>query len=138
MNLRTALRTTALGAAMLLGGAMLPGATAQARDRDDRCFERIRNEERKLDRDIERHGRFSRQAEHDRRKIRELREGCRFQGRGWGGWGRRRGDGDNDRDDRGRNWHRRDGDRDRDNRGRNWRHREWERERNEGRDRDNR
>src|SRR5713226_6454734 len=119
MNLRTALRTTALGAAMLLGGAMLPGATAQARDRDDRCFERIRNEERKLDRDIERHGRFSRQAEHDRRKIRELREGCRFQGRGWG---RRRGDGDNDRDDRGRNW----------------RHREWERERNEGRDRDNR
>src|SRR5712692_9955904 len=134
MNLRTALRTTALGAAVLLGGILLSGTTAQARDRDDRCFERIRNEERKLDRDIERHGRFSRQAEHDRQRIRELRAGCRVQGRGWG-WGR--GDGDNDRDDRGRNWHRRDRDRDRD-RDRNWRHREWERERKEGRDRDNR
>ncbi len=134
MYWRTALRTTALGAAMLLGGAMLSGTTAQARDRDDRCFERIRNEERKLDRDIERHGRFSRQAEHDGQKIRDLREGCRVRGRGWG-W--RRGDGDNDHDDR---WRNRGGDRDRDDRGRNWhrrdRDRDRDRDRNWRRDRD--
>src|SRR5712692_11135524 len=134
MNLRTALRTTALGAAVLLGGILLSGTTAQAAD----CRDRIRAEERELDRNISRHGYYSRQAQKDRRELQSMRASCGYGGGGWGGWGRRRGDGDNDRDDRGRNWHRRDRDRDRDDRGRNWRHREWERERNEGRDRDNR
>src|SRR5712692_3979868 len=118
MNLRAALRTTALGAAVLLGGILLSGTTAQAAD----CRDRIRAEERELDRNIRRHGYYSRQAEKDRRELQSMRASCGYGGRGWGGWGRRRGDGDNDRDDRGRNW----------------RHREWERERNEGRDRDNR
>ena len=113
MNWRTALRTTALGAAMLLGGAMLPGATAQARDWNDRCGQRIRQQEWKLRRDIERHGYNSRQARHDRHELNELRQHCRNERRNW-----RRGDGDNDRDDRGRNWHRRDRDRDRDRNGR--------------------
>ena len=133
MNLRTALRTTALGAVVLLGGILLSGTTAQAAD----CRDRIRAEERELDRNISRHGYYSRQAQKDRRELQSMRASCGYGGGGWGGWGRRRGDGDNDRDDRRGNWHRRDGDRDRD-RDRNWRHREWERERNEGRDRDNR
>ncbi len=109
MNWRTALRATALGGTMLLGVSLLPSATAQARDRNDRCYERISKQERKLRRDIERHGYNSRQARNDRHELNELRQGCRVQGRNW-----RRGDGDNDRDDRGRQGRRRGGDRDRD------------------------
>ena len=105
MNWRMALRTAALGVTMLLGVSLLPGATAQARDRSDRCYERISKQEGKLRRDIERHGYNSRQARNDRHELNELRQGCRVQGRNW-----RRGDGDNDRDDRGRQGRRRDGD----------------------------
>jgi len=121
MNLRTALRTTALGAAVLLGGILLSGTTAQAAN----CGDRIYKQEVKLRRDIERHGYHSRQAENDRRQLQSIRASCGYGGRGWGGWGSRRGDGDNDRDDRRGNWHRRDRDRDRDrdrNNNRNWRH----------------
>ena len=104
---------------MLLGGMLLTSGTAQAAD----CRERIRNEEWKLQRDVNRHGFFSGQARHDRQRIAELREGCRAN-HGWRDrddrrW--RRGDGDNDRDDR--RW-RRDGDHDRDDRGRHWHHRD--------------
>jgi hypothetical protein len=112
---------------------LLTSGTAQAAD----CRERVRNEEWKLQRDVNRHGFFSRQARHDRQRIAELREGCRVN-HGWRDrddrrWRRgdgdndrddrrwRRGDGDNDRDDR--RW-RRDGDHDRDDRGRHWHHRD--------------
>ncbi len=120
MRLTKTLLNAALGGAVLLGGILLPSATAQARDGDDQCFQRIRNEEFKLQRDIDRHGFFSRQAEHRRAKVRELRERCAF-----GHRGRFRGDGDHDRDDRsfrnGRHRHRGDGDNDRDDR---WRDRD--------------
>ncbi len=118
---RGTLLSAALGGALLLGVSFLPSGTAQARDRDDHCFGRLRREEIKLDRDINRHGFFSRQAQHDRRKIRELRGQCRFEGRRF-----RRGDGDFDRDDRGRHrgWDR---DRDWDDRGRH--RRDWDRDR---------
>ncbi len=122
---RGTLVSAALGGALLLGVSFVPSGTAQARDRDDQCFERLRREESKLDRDANRHGFFSRQAQNDRRRIQQLRGQCRFEGRRF-----RRGDGDFDRDDRGR--HRRgDGDGDRDDRGR---HRGWDRDR----DRDDR
>ncbi len=114
-----ALLHAALGGAMLLGGMLFTSGTAQAAD----CRERIRNEEWKLQRDVNRHGFFSRQARHDRQRIAELREGCRanhsWRDRDDRRW--RRGDGDNDRDDR--RW-RRDGDHDRDDRGRHWQHRD--------------
>ncbi|MFY9583302.1 MAG: hypothetical protein WAR21_02280 [Candidatus Acidiferrales bacterium] len=135
MYWRTALRTTALGAAVLLGGIMLSGTTAQAAN----CGDRISKQEGKLRRDIERHGYNSRQAENDRRQLQSIRASCGYGGRGWGGWGSRRGDGDNDRDDR---WRNRGGDRDRDDRGRNWhrrdRDRDRDRDRNWRRDRDDR
>ncbi|GEM_PF-1854539 len=135
MNWKTVLRSTALVGAMLLGGALLPGATAQARD----CYDRIRDQEWKLQRDIERHGYYSRQARHDRHELGELRQSCRFEGRRdrrWGGdnrqdnrrWGR-----NGDRDDRERQWRRRDRRWDGDNRQDN---RTWGRDGDEDRDQD--
>ncbi len=129
---RGTLLSAALGGALLLGVSFLPSGTAQARDRDDQCFERLRREEIKLDRDVNRHGFFSHQAQNDRRKIQNLRGQCRFEGRRF-----RHGDGDFDRDDRGR--HRRgDGDGDRDDRPRHWRQRDRDHHRDWDRDRDHR
>ncbi len=107
---RAALLRAALGGAILLGGALLPSGTAQAQGRQQ-CFERLRREEWRLERDIERHGFRSRQAQRDRRRIHELRERCRFERRHDRRW-----DGDRDWDDRGRRWRHRDWDRDRDER----------------------
>ena len=121
---KATLLRAALGGAMLLGGALLPGGTAQAQDRHQ-CFERLRREEWRLERDIERHGFHSRQAQRDRRRIHELRDRCRFERRHDRRW-----DGNRDRGDRGRHrgWDR---DRDGDDRGRHWRHRDRDRDRNE-------
>ncbi len=108
---QASLLTTALGGIFLIGGP----SVAQARDSDRQCHDRIRNEELKLRRDIDRHGFNSRQARHDRAKLEDLRERCRRErgrfdrddrwrdrDRGWydreGRW--------HDRDDR---WHDRDG-----------------------------
>ncbi len=105
---KATLLSAALGTAALLGGVMLSSGTAQARDRD--CGAKIRAEERELDRNIRRHGFFSRQANRDRRELNALRARC----------GNRRWDGDRDdrwRDRRGRDW---DHDGDRDNRWRRW------------------
>jgi hypothetical protein len=108
---------------------LVTSGTALARDWDNGCGQRIRNEEWKLRRDIDRHGFYSRQARHDRQRIAELREGCRVNQRHWRGDGDRddrrwRRDGDHDRDDRVRHWRRGDGDNDRDDRGRHWRDRD--------------
>ncbi len=103
-------------ASLVLGGFLLFGATPA---RADNCSDKIRKEGFKLERDIARHGVFSRQAEHRRSKMRELRERCFFERR-HGRW---------DRDDRfhGRHsrWDRRDHDarwqrHDRDHRWRRW------------------
>ena len=125
---RATLLGATLGGAMLLGGALLPGGTAQAQDRHQ-CFERLRREEWRLERDIERHGFHSRQAQRDRRRIHELRDRCWFERRHDRRW-----DGNRDRGDRGRHrgWDR---DRDGDDRGRHWRHRDRDRD---DRDRDER
>lgn len=72
---------SALGGATLLGGMLLSSGVVQAHERDSRCFERIRREQWKLERDIERHGIFSRQAEHRRWRMRELRDRCGFERR---------------------------------------------------------
>ncbi len=111
--------TGVLGAAaFLFAGA----GTAKA----DRCNEnKVRNEQWQLQRDIQRHGFFSRQAQHRREKIQRLRQQC-----GGFGWNRdrdRRWDRDrNGRWDRDRDRDDRRGDRDRDNR---WR-RDRDRDRN--------
>lgn len=100
-------RTTVLAAAawsfLLLGSAGAAQAHPRRHPRvvhDPNCAERIHREEHKLDRDIRRHGAFSRQAQRRREKIHRLREKCGF---GFFGRGDRRGG----REGR---WHRRDDD----------------------------
>ena len=103
MRLRGFFLTGALGAALLLGGA----ATAEARGN---CGDRIHREEHKLQRDIRRHGLFSRQAQHRRAKIHRLHQQC---GESFFGWrddrGRGRGRWNRDDDWRWRNDRHRDG-----------------------------
>ena len=66
-----------LGALVMFGGA----GTAQAAggDRDDACYRKVREEERELNRAIERHGFYSRQANHERRDLEKARDRCRVQ-----------------------------------------------------------
>jgi type II secretory pathway component PulJ len=67
----------AAGALLMLGAA----STAQADHRNDRkCFERVRSEQNKLERDIRRHGFFSRQAQHRRERLAQLRRSCGYGG----------------------------------------------------------
>jgi len=64
-----------LGALVMFGGA---GPTsAMGGDRDDACYRKVREEERELNRAIERHGMYSRQADHERRDLEKAREKCR-------------------------------------------------------------
>ncbi len=128
MVTKTKLAAIVLGAALML----LSAGAARADNWNRGCDARIRNEQRDLQRDINRYGYFSRQAQNERAELRRIQDSCRgngwFRGNGdrdrdrddrWGGrnrdWARdhqwRRGDGDHDRDDRG---HKRDRDRDRD------------------------
>ncbi len=67
------LLAVALGGMLLLGGA----APAPARDRDDKCAQRIHKAEEKLEREIRRHGEQSRQARNRRRELEEVRDRCR-------------------------------------------------------------
>lgn len=131
--LRKLFLTGVLGAAFLLAGA----GTAQA-DHDRNCGNRVRNEQYKLQREIQRHGYYSRQAQHRREGLLRLRRQCGISLWGWrdndrdGRWGR---DDRWDRNDRrGRNdrrWDRRDRDdrgrRDRDRNGWYWDGRNWRR-----------
>jgi len=48
----------------------------QARDHDDKCEERVRKAERNLERDVQKHGEHSRQAEKRRHQVEEAREKC--------------------------------------------------------------
>ncbi len=69
------LRTTLVSA--LVGGFMLFGSAAKTRADDrDNCYRNVQNWEQKLDRDIDRHGVYSRQANHDRHELGEARENC--------------------------------------------------------------
>src|SRR6202047_2104157 len=69
------LRTTLVSA--LIGGLMLVSITPKtlADDRDS-CYRNVQNWEQKLDRDIDRHGVSSRQANQDRHELGEARESC--------------------------------------------------------------
>jgi hypothetical protein len=67
---------TILGALVMFGGA--GAAQASDRDRDDACYRKIHNEERELDRAINRDGYYSRQADHERRELDKLRDRCTY------------------------------------------------------------
>jgi hypothetical protein len=64
-----------LGALVMFGGA--GSASAIGGDRDDACYRKVREEERELNRAIERHGVYSRQADHERREFDKARDKCR-------------------------------------------------------------
>ena len=65
-----------LGALVMFGGAGT--ARADSRDREDACYRNVQQEERELSRAIERHGFYSRQADHERRDVERAREKCRI------------------------------------------------------------
>jgi hypothetical protein len=71
MLLKTTLVSALAGGLMLFGS----GTNARADDRDS-CNENVQRWEQKLDRDIDRHGVNSRQANHDRHELNEARETC--------------------------------------------------------------
>lgn len=85
MNWRRTLLRAVLGSVVLLGGVALTSVPAQA-DRYSSCQKKIGKEERELDRQIRRHGYWSRQAQHERQELRNLRARC-------GGYYRDRDDG---------------------------------------------
>jgi hypothetical protein len=61
----------------LAGGFMLFASATNARAADrDSCQQNVQRWEQKLDRDMDRHGVNSRQANHDRRELSEARESC--------------------------------------------------------------
>lgn len=68
--------------ATVLGALVMFGVAGAAQASDDACYRRIRNEERTLNRDIDHHGYYSRQADHDRRELDRLRAECSY-GRGY-------------------------------------------------------
>ncbi len=85
------LATALAGGFLLLGGA----ATARAEDYNS-CRRNVEKWEYRLDRDTNRHGYYSRQANHDRPELAETRENCErrygydwrdhddyYQGRDW-------------------------------------------------------
>jgi hypothetical protein len=71
MHLKMALVSALAGGLMLFGNR----TNARAMDRDS-CNQNVRRWEQKLDRDIDRHGVNSRQANHDRHELNEARESC--------------------------------------------------------------
>jgi len=91
---KIALRAALLG--LLTGGVLLVAGPASARPYADGCYRNVEKWESRLDRDIYRHGYYSRQAGHDRHELAEAREQCqRRYGNGW----RNPNYGDRDRDD---------------------------------------
>lgn len=63
-----------LGALVMFGGA----GTAKADGRYNACYRNVRQQELELNRAIERHGFYSRQADHERRDVEKAREKCRI------------------------------------------------------------
>jgi len=68
------------GAGVLAGGLALFAGVPSAQAEDE-CRERMHHAERKLDEAIERHGYYSRQANHQRHELDEAREYCWKHGR---------------------------------------------------------
>ncbi|MCU1341583.1 MAG: hypothetical protein JWN92_1006 [Candidatus Acidoferrum typicum] len=92
MLMKTSLVATLAGGFMFFGNA----TNVRADDRES-CYQNVQNLERKLDRDVERHGADSRQAKHDRHEMEEARDSCQ---RRFGDYDRDRGRDHHDNDDR--------------------------------------
>lgn len=85
------LLATVAGIAFTLAGAQ--PARADHRDRQQECWRNIQKQEHKLEKEIRKHGWYSRQARHQREKIARLRHECD----GRYGWSRDRDWRDDDR-----------------------------------------
>lgn len=77
MYMNRILTAALLGGVLLIGG----GVPAQARDRDDRCEQRIRKDEVNLNKAVRKHGERSRQAEKRRQELERDRATCRLDNR---------------------------------------------------------
>jgi hypothetical protein len=81
IRLKTALASALASGFLLLGGA----ATVRADDIDS-CRQNVEKWESRLERDIDHHGDYSRQANHDRHELAEARENCEHRyGNAWRG-----------------------------------------------------
>lgn len=79
MLIKTALASALAGGLLLMGGA----TTVRAADYDS-CRRNVDKWEDRLERDIQRHGLYSRQANHDRHELGEARDSCeRRYGNNW-------------------------------------------------------
>ena len=67
---------TALASALAGGFLLLGGATTARADSYEGCRRNVDKWEDRLERDIPRHGYYSRQANHDRHELAEARESC--------------------------------------------------------------
>jgi hypothetical protein len=94
MLIKTSLVTALTGGFMFFGNA----TNVRADDRES-CYQNVQKLERKLDRDVDRHGADSRQAKHDRHEMEEARDNCQ---RRYGDYDRDREHHDNDDRDRDR------------------------------------
>jgi hypothetical protein len=76
MKIKSITLAAVLGALVMVGSAGVAQASGPDPYRDDACARKIYNEERALDRAIERHGNNSRQADHARWDLQKTREVC--------------------------------------------------------------
>jgi len=93
------LMKTSLVTALAVGFMFFGNATNVRADDRESCYQNVQNLERKLDRDVDRHGADSRQARHDRHEMEEARDSCQ---RRFGAYDRDRDHHDNDDRDRDR------------------------------------
>ena len=100
MLMKTSLVTALAGGFMFFGNA----TNVRADDRES-CYQNVQNLERKLERDVDRHGADSRQAKHDRHEMEEARDKCQ---RRFGDYERDRDRDHHDNDDRDRDRYNRD------------------------------
>jgi hypothetical protein len=78
------LLNTVLASALAGGCLLLSGVTAVRAADFDSCRRNVEKWESRLDHDIDHHGVYSRQANHDRHELAEARENCeRRYGNGW-------------------------------------------------------
>jgi len=70
------LKKSALASVLAGGLLLLGGATTVRADSVDNCSRNVDKWEDRLERDIQRHGVDSRQANHDRHELGEARESC--------------------------------------------------------------
>jgi hypothetical protein len=73
---RKMLWNTTLATALASGLLILGGATIVRADDYDSCHRNVEKWESRLDRDTDRHGVYSRQANHDREELTEARQHC--------------------------------------------------------------